>query len=103
MNADNYGTLESCQALQAAGIVMETDCVWVDFCGQYELFDRLEFRLRYSNVPSVPAPSLAEMWRELPEAHMFKEKDGTTVAHVGPGSNPMFDINPTDALIHLAI
>jgi hypothetical protein len=84
----------------AAGIVLETE-VSHQFIWNSDVW---ELELTKKGFPGqIPAPSMSEVWRELSEARIFKEKDGMSVAHLGPGSSPMFNINPTDALIDLLI
>ena len=66
-NPLNYGTLEACQRLQKAGIVLETDFYWVNFprtgWGIVKKADA-----EFVDLPgTVPAPSMAEVWRELPD------------------------------------
>ena len=101
MNPDNYGTLEPCQRLVAAGIVLETDYVWVmRFHGElWELIPKPETPFRYQ----VPAPSMAEVWKELPDGITFvrnkRHGDGAWCQY----SKPFISTNPTDAMIDLLI
>ena len=63
-NPDNVGTLEACQRLQAAGIVLKTEAWW-NLCGSGK---DAQWRLERVKCPgSVPAPCFTEVWRELPE------------------------------------
>ena len=119
MNPENYGTLEACQALEKAGIVMETECYWWNFGSYWKIVDH---KHGYG-TECVPAPSLAEMWRELP---LLIEEDKLFLPHLVKISDkaqggllysayystpecsrpvPVVyqDANPTDALIHLRI
>ena len=65
MNTQNYASLEACQRLVDAGIVLETEAVWRkkrDKTGYY-----LSRKALYHRNSDVPAPSFVELWRELPE------------------------------------
>jgi hypothetical protein len=130
MNPNNYGTLEACQRLLDAGIVLETDCyhrVWVakatnTLCSQVVTKDQMLWNKHGDDVGDgrdmdgvvyIPAPSMAEVWRELPEQYdhlelmMYKDAWYTIVCYgsdtmerwIGTHSNT----NPTDALIDLLI
>jgi hypothetical protein len=115
MNELNYGSKEVCEKLVKAGIVMETEVFWIP----YEYPDHREWRL-YSRgcIPhreEIPAPSMAEMWRELPEhvqlGDMFYDlfllkTNETTFASYGYEEQTeveVHSINPADALIDLRI
>ena len=111
MDERNYGSLEACQRLHAAGIVLETDMRWYKGPGYTRLY---ESGIK-SNLPSVPAPSMAEVWRMLPITHqtknfgntpliMMAEEDGQVVVGYGPIMLcQIVNTNPTDALIDLLI
>jgi hypothetical protein len=114
MNPNNYATLEAAQRLLDAGIVLETD-----FCS--DLWgDPNKIIPWYSGVEPghpdfVPRPSMAEVWRELPETiqtgpvtwkHLTTEKMGTRMeAYYRPCNNKEIKSseNPIDALIDLLI
>ncbi|MBE3145097.1 MAG: hypothetical protein IMZ61_14440 [Planctomycetes bacterium] len=93
MNPLNYATLPACQKLAEKGIVLETERFWY-----LSPFDKWELSHDYDglkDIEHIPAPSMAEVWRELPE-----------FAHCGAPWNAMRqekNINPTDALIDLLI
>jgi hypothetical protein len=122
MNPDNYGTLEACQSLVDKGIVMETERAWAfvdDGRGRnhwkiISVNTVLCEKIKYTNPEYViPAPSMAEMWRELPEHYNGGRKclmmvEALNIAGYSSGNG--FDCscnftssNPTDALIHLRI
>jgi len=67
-----------------------------------------DFHEKGFNNYAIPAPSMAEMWRELPhQTTVFKESDTETCANI-PTMQPApyfmsFTANPTDALIYLRI
>jgi hypothetical protein len=75
MNSLNTATLEACQRLVKAGIVLETEAVWYSIYGsgnKYFLVSESEYQQiadRHSAdvFTSISAPSMAEVWRELPE------------------------------------
>lgn len=107
MNPLNYATLEASKRLVDARIVLETEKYWYysDPCsrddpargcyGEWELVD-------YKT--DIPAPSMAEVWRELPDTtQIILIKRG--VFHVVYyASNATYTRkNPTDALIDLLI
>lgn len=58
----NYTSLEACQRLVEAGIVLETDVRWSDSWekGKWEIVGG------EVSPGEIPAPSMAELWRELP-------------------------------------
>jgi len=114
MNPDNYGTPKACRDLLNAGIFIETDFYWpID--GEEKLFSKYQMDRFYNPAYFMPAPSLAEMWRELPETiktgpstwkHLTTEKMGPRMeAYYRPCE--LKDLksseNPTDALIYLRI
>ena len=102
MNELNYATLPACQRLQAAGIVLETDCFWT-------LFFPGEWRLDSVNYgkDSIPAPSMAEVWRDLPEGADLSKGKELTYGLICRGRHlagcESKNINPTDTLIYLRI
>ncbi len=73
-NPLNYPTLPACQKLAEKGIVMETDAVYE----RHVWPSGEEWRLILKGlVPAgneiIPAPSLAEVWRELPSTTEIME------------------------------
>ena len=94
MNTQNYASLEASKRLHDAGIVLETDVVWA--------------RDENGVLESCPAPSMAEVWRELPddidghELGMGKE-DGESYVFYKSLKDFPYNTNPTDALIDLLI
>jgi hypothetical protein len=108
MNPLNYATLEACQRLQAAGIVLETDCFYRIGDG----WDLCDYDHHDAEYRDIPAPSMAEVWRVLPESvcwrnqwrHLTVEKIGDlTSCYYRTNGIPSNEINPTDALIDLLI
>jgi hypothetical protein len=76
MNPLNYATLEASQRLHAKGIVLETEAVWCHYStdkfshpNKWSLGYRglVESDPRKDDRPFIPAPSMAEVWRELPQ------------------------------------
>ncbi len=114
MNPLNYASLEASKRLVAAGIVLETEAVWRkkrDKTGYY-----LSRKALYHRTSDIPAPSMAEVWRELPET--IDEYDLTCEKIFNGGMQAgytTYDVsglrwkvfpnaaNPTDALIDLLI
>ena len=65
INPDNYGTHPACEKLYDAGIVLETDAHW--YLRKHD--NKWVCTLRTPQVTEyfecIPAPSPAEVWREL--------------------------------------
>ncbi len=116
MNEANYASLEASKRLVDNGIVLETEVAWFPMPNGWELLPPDVFK---HTSCSVPAPSMAEVWRELPETalqpcrdtttgycheYLSLQKDGDlTVAGYGEYSEIGRNSNPTDALIDLLI
>ena len=140
MNPNNYASLEASQRLVEAGVMLETDFYWYvyneDMCRSLiaadkaipapYLVNRASVRTRIGSIPTayVPAPSMAEVWRELPESIKVRDRDyslevGKTqqggayagyiweedeyYEHYEHELQIVIDDNPTDALIALLI
>ena len=111
MNEINYASLEASKRLVDAGIVLETDCYWWDFGSYWKI---VSHKHEYG-TKCIPALSMAEVWRELPETiqfgpatwkHLTTEKMGTRMeAYYRPCDSKeiISSENPTDALIDLLI
>jgi hypothetical protein len=123
MNLNNYATLEASQRLVSNGIVLETEAHW------HPNYEREEGSFSAIKIVgwilhpyplsknSIPAPSMAEVWRELPESITSKGReynkclvgyDGLNIASYDDDGILNYDdlcenINPTDALIDLLI
>jgi hypothetical protein len=94
MNTSNYASLKASKRLVEAGIVLETEVVW--YVGGVYVEPTLT-RRKDAVVwggKFTPAPSMAEVWRELP--------NGTWI-NTGCQGNETWNDNPTDALIDLLI
>ena len=122
MNELNYASLEASKRLVEAGIVLETEAGWYKiFRPGSHAFDMV-LSARSGNEKfygdNFPAPSMAEVWRELPATipdrglyapmKLRKAGDGKTwVSYFRVGSQIIdsikADINPTDTLIDLLI
>lgn len=116
MNPQNYASLEAGRTLVEAGIVLETNLYWRIIVTHndlafYEDTDNDEIKWE-----SIPAPSMIELWRELPDnirvrgdrwdLSISKTGDGRTVAGYWGQGRPLIEfnnINPADALIDLLI
>ena len=133
MNNLNYASREASQRLVDVGIVLETDFYWYvyneDMCRSLiaadkaipapYLVNRASVRTRIGSIPTayVPAPSMAEVWRELPEYVEYKKDDRPLIEYLridkngdgslscgyGQYSEMTINDNPTDALIDLLI
>jgi hypothetical protein len=124
MNPLNYATLEASQRLHANGIVLETEMVWFSEFPKDEwgLITASAYNLLLERMPhmvfsSIPAPSMPEVWRELPEMigetgrkfYLTAQRLGgfTEVgyesAHHDGVKKSFESTNPTDALVDLLI
>jgi hypothetical protein len=97
--------------------VLETDAFWRNLPVDARCRDSVyEWNLGFDQIngcyeKAIPAPSMAEVWRELPERYegygltVVKERDGTLVGYNIDKSWFYYvrDTNPTDALIDLLI
>jgi hypothetical protein len=115
VNKDNYATLEAAQRLVDAGIVLETEKCW-SMAQRIDITEKWHLEVNSDSIqllPKFPAPSMAEVWRELhiafrqrtdglPYLRLIAEKDATIV-EVAFASKQFRNINPTDALIDLLI
>ena len=118
MNPLNVASLEASKRLVDAGIVIETEAVWGFRDGIWTLFEREGIELEEVKK-WIPAPCMAEVWRELPskfrgaDIEVGRTVDGLTFAayHTPPDYEDDFgddivsfrSVNPTDALIDLRI
>jgi hypothetical protein len=108
MNQDNYATFEAAQRLVDAGIVLETDCYWKEGLIIVTADEMKNSRRINPLLHFTPAPSMADIWRELPEdidGHwlgMGKVGEDTYVFYRDLKDFP-YQANPTDALIDLLI
>ena len=124
MNPLNYASLEASKKLVEAGIVMETEFyhrivpktlslpegfyeivskATMQFC---QVGDEVGDGRDIDGVVYYPAPSMAEVWRELPEVDgCCKYWQGDIeMTCVWTDESPVFEsANPTDALIDLKI
>lgn len=107
MNQENYCSLNLAQKLVDAGIVLETDYKWFCRNGIWGLVDICCYLPL--GAPHIPAPSMAEVWRELPAGvSVYKgtaiEVANTTACMVDRVKTPYIErTNPTDALIDLLV
>ncbi len=105
MNEQNYGSREACQRLVDAGIVLETETYWTKDDGDLKIshFSYISIDRRFA----IPAPSPAEVWRELwgsitgyLRIGYFGDSTFIEVPFTGPEYQ---NTNLTDALIDLLI
>ena len=117
MNPLNYASLEASKRLVEAGIVLETEAIWrKNRDRRVEPGYYLTRKALYHRKTDIPAPSMAEVWRELPE--LIDEYDLTCEKIFNGGMQAgytTYDVsglrwkvllnntNPTDALIDLLI
>ena len=109
MNTQNYASLEASKRLHDAGIVLKTEAYWIRVANSpMMLVDN-----RHGADEYYPAPSMAEVWRELPWVTdnygliSMNKADNVTYCGYRKGlaiREPKFESNnPTDALIDLLI
>jgi hypothetical protein len=126
MNELNYTTLEASQRLVEKGIVLETEAVWCNYStdkfshpNKWSLGYRglVESDPRIDDRPFIPAPSMAEVWRELPEMiggtgqkfYLTMQRlggfteAGYESAHHDGVVKSYENTNPTDALVDLLV
>jgi hypothetical protein len=104
MNQLNYATLEASQRLHVKGIVLETEAVYVPIYsvdGSPVLKSREEFEKYYKTYSqkAIPAPSMAEVWRELRKC--ATRKSYAPLRELA--WDAFLDINSIDRLIDLLI
>ena len=106
MNSNNYGSREACERLVKAGIVLETDAVFENhvWSGGNEWVLILK-SFAGTNYELLPTPSMAEVWRELPEGTTLQKWALGYQAWIAPDYEKYHsqNTNPTDALIDLLI
>ena len=118
MDPDNYGSRETCQRLADAGIVLETEVCWspiFDFdmssesgmpipIKDWELLHREHINASMWALKAIPAPSMAEVWRELPNGITIRKLAGQMWVWIDTNEDSVqHNTNPTDALIDLRI
>jgi hypothetical protein len=113
MNEQNYGSFEACKRLYDAGIVVETEAVWCKYGNNWSIGYRGLVEDDPRKRPFIPAPSMAEAWRMLPdkidggyELALFKIMNGNQAGYIRENTifRPLFfSVIPTDALIDLLI
>jgi hypothetical protein len=74
MNPLNYGSREACERLHKAGVVVETDFVYFRYGEKWVIRSKWCAGHDLSIIPDlcIPAPTLSEVWRELPQDIYYK-------------------------------
>ena len=126
MNPDNYASLEASKRLVEAGIVLETEAGWYKIfrpgCHSFDMVLSMRSGNEKFYGDNYPAPSMAEVWRELPgRVEIYQKRwnleiskgcaTGTQETHGGYADGDSvpsafcycLSTNPTDALIDLLI
>ena len=117
MNPLNYASLEASKRLVEAGIVLETEAGWYKIfrpgCHSFDMVLSMRSGNEKFYGDNYPAPSMAEVWRELPWVTdnygliSMNKADNVTYCGYRKGlaiREPKFESNnPTDALIDLLI
>ena len=105
MNELNYASLEASQRLVDEGIMLDTDSYWAIYLGNTHLAslvnnDSIHNKDLLSECKKyIPAPTMAEIWRELPEGTISMKANDRLYCYKGV----VHSINPTDSLIDLLI
>ena len=107
MDLNNYASLEASKRLVDNGIVLETERYWLKENSGWRLWlhsgGLQDHYLKYGDL-CVPAPSMAEAWRELPIGSLITKCRNGEITHLsGFGEYSIANTNPTDALIDLLI
>jgi len=105
MNSNNYGSREACERLVKAGIVLETEVWWRLSLGKLVNKNKHTNCRCEKSKDFIPALSMAEVWRELPEGTTLQKWALGYQAWIAPDYEKYHsqNINPTDALIELRI
>jgi hypothetical protein len=123
MNPLNSATLEASKRLVDKGIVLETDHYYCpiglkDGDRNNRSPENIVYEIRYKDgrfacglshdyyKRCIPAPSMAEVWRELPGGVQIHKWRGVSIAGDGKFillEKGKYSTNPTDALIELLI
>jgi hypothetical protein len=119
MNPNNYASLEASKRLVEAGIVLETEAGWYKIyrpgCHSFDMVLSLRSGNEKFYGDNFPAPSMAEVWRELPEEYYkdatdpirYKVLMSNQVGYHSGGKDAgiwfHIESNPADAIISLLI
>ena len=120
MNPNNYASVKASKRLVEAGIVLETEAGWYKIfrpgCHSFDMVLSMRSGNEKFYGDNYPAPSMAEVWRELPETideyDLTCEKIFNGGMQAGyttyDGSGLRWKVllnaaNPTDAMIDLLI
>jgi len=102
MNPLNYASLEASKRLVEAGIVLETDFYWASVDMENWSLCTIPHKVGFKEYP---APSMSEVWRELPYAATIYKGPRYNSAWIehGMDNTEIYKNNPADALIDLLI
>ena len=109
MNNLNYASREASQRLVDAGIVLKTDFYWASVDMENWSLCTIPHKVGFKEYP---APSMAEVWRELPDQVSRAGVISEAKALIGHKDNQeamywphavYINTNPTDAMIDLLI
>ena len=118
MEERNRASLGASHRLIEAGIVLETEAVWrlsqwglgqkepyAELMSKYRARDFQQADKGNNNIMAMhyPAPSMAEVWRELPEGTRLYRGKSRHYAYMQNDGEGQVDVNPIDALIDLLI
>ena len=124
MNPLNYASFEASKRLLDAGVVLDTEASWCNYGDKWSIGYTGLIKDDPKKRPFIPAPSMAEVWRELPGTVMdnfyleVSKNDKMTYAsyveyiveyineydeHDEIDHGLKLNENPTDALVDLLI
>ncbi len=114
MNPLNYASLEASKRLVEAGIVLETEAGWYKIfrpgCHSFDMVLSMRSGNEKFYGDNYPAPSMAEVWRELSKylspmhyCRIGSDTAGNTFIEIAFSGKSFRAVNPTDALIELLI
>lgn len=103
MNELNFASLRASKKLVDNGIVLETDQKWY-------LLKNEDWYLSGESIPMIPiikelpAPSFAEIWRELPSGTRVINRGIKTQVYINyADKDDIFNTNPADAIAEFLI
>lgn len=105
MNPLNYASLEASKKLVEAGITLDTEKEWRHVIGgDWHLLPKASIRSDSMDI-FYPAPSMAEVWRELPAGLALYKGTDLSEAFFYQQNRRLskMNANPIDALIYLLI
>lgn len=103
MNELDHASLEASKKLVDSGIITKTDAAW--YQDVLECWNLLPISDYDDDLFSrrIPAPSMEEVWRALPDGVSLYKTNGKTIVRYKEGQIPELFSSPTDALIEILV